>query len=151
MSLCKDNPGHRPNATGQNATWKIDRRTKCHLEVHGRARREAASAAIPSALSIYVFEIPHATTPPAELPRKHCTLKPRGIWNCLSLQCTSTSGVSTLVPIPFLVCGPKFTTCLENFGEDIPTSPEVIDVHTLNFKTNFKFLRLKFLGDPRLR
>jgi len=42
---------------------------------------------------------------------------------------------------------------LKNFGEKIPTSPispEVIDVHTLNFKPNFKFSRLKnFFGDPR--
>jgi len=42
---------------------------------------------------------------------------------------------------------------LKKFGENIPTgpiSPEVIDVHTLNFKPNFKFSRLFFLrgGDP---
>ena len=37
---------------------------------------------------------------------------------------------------------------LEKFHEDIPTSPEVIDAHTLNFKPNFKFSRLQFLGDP---
>ena len=30
--------------------------------------------------------------------------------------------------------------------DDIPISPEVIDVHTLNFKPNFKFSRLKFFG-----
>ena len=38
---------------------------------------------------------------------------------------------------------------LENFGEDIPTSPDVIEAHTLNFKPNFKFSRLKFFGGPR--
>ena len=43
---------------------------------------------------------------------------------------------------------------LKKFGEKIPTSPispEIIDVHTLNFKPNFKFSRLKifFGGDPR--
>ena len=39
---------------------------------------------------------------------------------------------------------------LEKFREDTPTSPEVIEAHTLNFKPNFKFSRLKFfLGDPR--
>ena len=32
--------------------------------------------------------------------------------------------------------------------DDIPISPEVIDVHTLNFKPNFKFSRLIFLGGP---
>jgi len=39
---------------------------------------------------------------------------------------------------------------LEKFHEDIPTSPEVIGVHTLNFRPDFEFLRLQFfLGDPR--
>ena len=28
---------------------------------------------------------------------------------------------------------------LEKFREDTPTSPEVIEAHTLNFKPNFKF------------
>ena len=37
---------------------------------------------------------------------------------------------------------------LEIFGEDIPTSPKVIEAHTLNFKPNFKFSRLKFFWDP---
>jgi len=32
---------------------------------------------------------------------------------------------------------------------DIPMSPEVIDVHTLHFKPNFKFSRLNyFVGPP---
>ena len=30
--------------------------------------------------------------------------------------------------------------------DDIPISPEVIDVHTLNFKQNFYFSRLNFFG-----
>ena len=39
---------------------------------------------------------------------------------------------------------------LENFREDTHTSPEVIEAHTLNFKPNFKFSRLKvFWGYPR--
>ena len=37
----------------------------------------------------------------------------------------------------------------KSIHEDIPTSPEVIGVHTLNFKPNFKFSRLPFWGDPR--
>jgi len=38
---------------------------------------------------------------------------------------------------------------LENFGQDIPTSMEVIEAQTLNFKQNFKFSRLSFFrGDP---
>ena len=32
--------------------------------------------------------------------------------------------------------------------DDIPISPDVIDVQTLNFKPNFKFSRLNFLADP---
>jgi len=41
------------------------------------------------------------------------------------------------------------TSRLEKFHEDIPTSPEVIGVHMLNFKPNFKFSRLEFfLGGP---
>jgi len=36
----------------------------------------------------------------------------------------------------------------KKFYEDTPTSPEVIGAHTLNFKGNFKFSGLKFLGDP---
>ena len=41
---------------------------------------------------------------------------------------------------------------LENFGEDIPTSPEVIEAHTLMFKQNFKFSRLIFfVGGPPSR
>jgi len=34
---------------------------------------------------------------------------------------------------------------LEKFRENTPTSPEFIEVHTLNFKPNFKFLRVIFL------
>jgi len=38
---------------------------------------------------------------------------------------------------------------LENFAEDIPTSPDIIKAHQLNFKPNFKFSRLKFFwGNP---
>ena len=51
------------------------------------------------------------------------------------------------------ICAPTFlfmdqsAPCrLENFGEDIPTSPDVIEAHTLNFKPNFKFTRIFFWG-----
>ena len=37
---------------------------------------------------------------------------------------------------------------LEKFREDIPTSPEVIEAHTLNFKTVFNFHYKIFLGGP---
>jgi len=38
------------------------------------------------------------------------------------------------------------TRRLKKFHEDIPTSPEVIGVHTLNFEPNFKFSQLQFFG-----
>jgi len=38
---------------------------------------------------------------------------------------------------------------LEKFGENIPPSPEVIGVYTLNFRPKFKFLQLSFFrGTP---
>jgi len=37
---------------------------------------------------------------------------------------------------------------LEKFGENIPTSPEVIGAHTLNFKPNIKFSSSFFGGTP---
>jgi len=37
---------------------------------------------------------------------------------------------------------------LEKFVENIPTVPEVIGAHTLNFKPNFKVSRSKFFGGP---
>ena len=40
---------------------------------------------------------------------------------------------------------------LENFGDDIPISPDVIEDHTLNFKPNFKFSRLNFFAGPHPR
>ena len=40
------------------------------------------------------------------------------------------------------------TRRLEKSHEDIPTSPEVIGVNSLNFKPNFNFSRLEFFGGP---
>jgi len=40
------------------------------------------------------------------------------------------------------------TRRLEKSHEDINTNAEVIGVHTLNFKANFTFSRLEFLGGP---
>ena len=40
------------------------------------------------------------------------------------------------------------TRRLEKSHEDVPTNQEVIGVHTLNFKGNFKFSRLTFWGGP---
>ena len=46
----------------------------------------------------------------------------------------------------FLFAEPKFTMSPGKFDEDIPTSPEVIEAHTLNFRPNFKFSRLNSGG-----
>ena len=56
--------------------------------------------------------------------------------------------MSISVPIRFSFVDQSSQRRLENFGEDIPTRPDVIEAHTLNFKPNFKFSRLKFLGGP---
>jgi len=46
---------------------------------------------------------------------------------------------------------PVYHSCLaarrlQKFHEDTPTSPEVIEPKTLNFRHNFKFSRLKFFA-----
>ena len=59
--------------------------------------------------------------------------------------------MSISVPIRFSFVDQSSPRRLENFDEDIPTSPDVIEAHTLNFKPNFKFSRLIFFlgeGDP---
>jgi len=50
--------------------------------------------------------------------------------------------------LPFLYVDQSSPRLLENFSEDIPTSKEVIEAHTLIFKPNFKISRLKFFGGP---
>jgi len=57
------------------------------------------------------------------------------------------------LPYLFLYVDQHSPRLLENFGEDIPTSPEVIEAHTLIFKPNFKLSRLIFFwgGHPRPR
>jgi len=57
--------------------------------------------------------------------------------------------VSISVPIRFSFVDQSSPRHLENFDEDIPTSSDVIEAHTLNFKPYLKFSRLKFLWDPR--
>jgi len=47
-----------------------------------------------------------------------------------------------------ITSGPRHVVWIK-ICDDIPITAEVIDVHTLNFKPNFKFSRLKFfLGGP---
>jgi len=48
--------------------------------------------------------------------------------------------------LPLLHVDQSSPRLLESFGEDIPTSPEVIEAHTLIFKPNFKILQLNKLG-----
>jgi len=72
----------------------------------------------------------------------NCILEPRGVWICVSLQCTCNSGKS----ITFLYVDQSSSRRLEKIGEDIPTCPEDIGAYTLNFRPKFKFSRLKFLG-----
>ena len=59
--------------------------------------------------------------------------------------------MSISVPIRFSFVDQSSPRRLENFGEDIPTSADVIEAHKLNFKPNFKFTQLNFFlgGDPR--
>ena len=52
--------------------------------------------------------------------------------------------MSISVPIHFSFVDQSSPRRLENFGEDIPTSPDVIEAHKLNFKLNFKCSRLKY-------
>ena len=52
--------------------------------------------------------------------------------------------MSISVPIRFSFVDQSSPRRLENFREDIPA----IEAHTLNFKPNFKFSRLNFLGGP---
>jgi len=66
--------------------------------------------------------------------------EPRGVWTCVSLQCTSTSRGQYV--------DQSSSRGLEKFGEDIPTSAEVMRTNTLNFRPNFKFSRSKVFGGP---
>jgi len=50
--------------------------------------------------------------------------------------------------LPSLSLLPRGTST-KKFHVDTPTSPEVIEPNTLNFRPNCKFSRLKFLRDPR--
>ena len=62
-------------------------------------------------------------------------------------RCPKFQGAALPKVIPILSPLPRGTSPGKSF-EDTPTSPEVIGAHTLNFKPNFIFLRLKFFGGP---
>jgi len=48
-------------------------------------------------------------------------------------------GLINMRAVTFSFVGQSSSCGLKKFGENIPTSPEVIGVHTLNFKPNFNF------------
>jgi len=52
--------------------------------------------------------------------------------------------------ITFSFVNQSSSRVLEKFGEDIPTSTDVIGTHTLNFRANFFFIKIIF-GYPRPR
>ena len=57
-------------------------------------------------------------------------------------------GVGLPKNVPSLSLLPRGTST-DKVHEDTPTSPEVIESNTLNFRPNFKFSPLNFWGDPR--
>ena len=67
----------------------------------------------------------------------------------LTMNAQGRSIFALIGDYPFLYVD-QSSRLLENFGEDIPTNPEVIEAHTLIFKPNFKFSRLIFFwgGTP---
>jgi len=55
--------------------------------------------------------------------------------------------VGNMRAITFLFVDQSSSRRLTKFGEDIPTSPEVIEAHTLNFRPKFIFfLQPNFFG-----
>jgi len=50
--------------------------------------------------------------------------------------------------VPELSSLPRGASTEKKYREDTPTSPEVIESNTLNFRPGFLFSRLKFFGGP---
>ena len=119
------------------------------LEVRGRPRREAAGRRKSECKVSLLSRNSSRSNGRRWMTRKRTT------WHMDLRQLTvcyiRAVWVDQYARCNFFVCGPKFITWTENFGEIIPTSPispEVIDVPTLNFKPSFKFSRLIFLVGP---
>jgi len=55
-------------------------------------------------------------------------------------------GAGIVKVVPELSPLPCRTSTEKKFREDTPTSPEVIESNTLNFRPDFLFSRLKFFG-----
>ena len=98
-----------------------------------------------SAKWIYLVEIPLAAMAAGEWLRK----EPLGTgpMDLRQLTVYEQFGWINMRAVTFSFVDQISSRSLKKFGENIPTSPispEVIDVHTLNFKPNFKFSRLIF-------
>ena len=73
----------------------------------------------------------------------------RTTWHIRQLTVYEQFGCINMRAVTFSFVDRSSSRGLKKFGEKIPTSPispEVIHGHTLNFKPNFKFSRLKFFG-----
>ena len=71
----------------------------------------------------------------------------RTTWHMRQLTVYEQFGCINMRAVTFSFVDRSSSRGLKKFGEKIPTgpiSPEVIDMHTLNFKPNFKFSRLIF-------
>jgi len=90
----------------------------------------------------YIFDMPTRSWDIRDQSRKLSKIAPK-FWHFLALPNFRGRAFRKLYARyhPCLA-----TRRLEKFHEDIPSSPEVIGVHTLNFKPNFKFSRLEFFG-----
>jgi len=51
--------------------------------------------------------------------------------------------------ITFLFVDQSSSRRLKKVGEDIPTSPEIIEAYTLNFRPKFNFFAITLFGGPR--
>jgi len=63
------------------------------LDGQGRARREAARRP-KSECKVNLDIVNSSRSSASKRLQKNCILEPRGVWTCVSLQRTSTSGVS---------------------------------------------------------
>jgi len=68
-------------------------------------------------------------------PKKHVT---KGLASAYSVR-DEHFGWVNMGAITFSFVDQSSSRSLEKFGEDTPTSPEVIGAHTLNFRANFIF------------
>jgi len=111
--------------------------------VHGRARREAARRRISECKVNLLSRNSSRSNGSWWITPKRTT------WHMDLRQLTvyEEFGWINMHAVTFSFVYQSSSRGLKKFGENIPTSPispEVIHVHRLNFKPNFKFSRLKF-------